>query len=155
MNDYNYNYSPPKPQLQDELAYVQKNIDYYNGRWGSAMGSRYKGWNFVCMFFPYEWMCYRKMYLEAFLSFAAVFALNFALFFMPSEVFVWAIRLAFGAVGNMLYWRKSQRMIKRTDAMDDQDRLEFLQAKGGTSIPGLVICVALEMGYLFVIYFLL
>lgn len=144
---YNNSYEYSRPHLQDELYYVRSNVDYYSRHF--ATDGNYKGWNFICMFFPYEWMCFRKMYLEAILSFIIVGLVSslFVVLFNNAflyRVFIWGLRLAFGALGNMLYWRKTSRMVRRTIGFSDEERKLYLESKGGVSIIGLIICLVAE-----------
>lgn len=136
---------------EETELFVGKNCAYYYDKWGNNTGRVYRGWNWAAMFFNIEWMIYRKMYIEALLTFVAMlitgvcFKTLFAVFgiVVNAGVVVHIFRLAMGFFGNALYEKKALRVLRKTIDMDDSGRACFLSEKGGVEISVLVIWIVI------------
>ena len=139
---------------EEAEAFIGNNAYFYMDKWRNHNGKTLKGWNWASMWFGIEWMAYRKMYLEAVIAFFVVAAVSIAFNFLlgafgaswgGGKVLGDIFRLALGILGNMLYRNKALRTVRKTGGMDENQRLEHLKAKGGTSVAGVIGCILVEV----------
>ena len=139
---------------EEAEAFIGNNAYFYMEKWREHGGKTLKGWNWAAFLIGIEWMAYRKMYVEAVLAFLAVSAASIVLnlllgLFGVSWGFGKALgdlfRLVLGILGNLLYRNKALRSVRKTGVLDEPSRLSYLKSKGGTSVIGVVGCVAIEV----------
>lgn len=136
---------------EEEEAFIGPNTSFYTEKWRLHSSHTLKGWNWAAMFFSIEWMVYRKMYTQAVLMYLATTAvlLLFMRIDLPSALIRDVFRTIVGVVGNALYRRKALRVVQKNIALPDQERLQVLQNKGGTSVAGVLVCIAIEVCMVF------
>lgn len=140
---------------EEAEAFLGKNSSFYLDNWKSYSDSRLKGWNWAAMLVGLEWMAYRRMYLEAFLYFMLTSFISICAGLLLEGLGIRfhgrligdAFRLLMGVLGNAIYRKKALRMLHKTGAMDDTQRIEFLMSKGGVSVVGVFGCIAIEVVY--------
>lgn len=138
---------------EEVIAFVGDNADPYLRKWEAHLQSPYKGWNWAAAFFRLEWMVYRKMYLEAFLIWLSIFAVGMggailartARVRLDDTILNSVAQILIGLLGNTLYHRKALRALRKTQDMTQNDRVAYLQRKGGTSVLAVVLMVVLEL----------
>lgn len=139
---------------EEAEAFIGNNAYFYMEEWREHGGKTLKGWNWAAFFLGIEWMAYRKMYVEAVLTFLAVSVTSIALNLLLGLLGLpWGLgkalgdlfRLVLGILGNLLYRNKALRSVRKTGALDEPSRLSYLKSKGGTSAIGVVGCVAIEV----------
>ena len=143
---------------EEAAAFIGNNTEYYLEQWKNHPDTFFKGWNWAAAIFRVEWMAYRKMYSEAAITLLAVIALGFGIDFllalaglnMPDSASRLVIQVLIGAVANGLYRKKAIRTLRRTAGMDDNQHIEYLSKKGGTSILGLMIFLIMEVSFIIV-----
>jgi uncharacterized protein DUF2628 len=141
-------------------AFVGDNYKYYWGNWQRAVaGGLRAGFNWPAFFLNFAWLLYRKMYREFFIGIAAVIGLGIVQGVVESlteknldaldKVENIVIAVTMGLLGNGLYLRKARREIGRARAQeaDPERRAALLKARGGTSWIGLLVAIALGIGF--------
>jgi len=96
-------------------TFIGTNSTYYINKWDSRPSPIFKGWNWVALFFPFEWILYRKMYTEALifilvaiLALIGFFMLSFGINIDPSPKLLRDIFATIIAIfGNALYYKKN------------------------------------------------
>lgn len=138
---------------EEAIAFIGSNSGYYLEKWKNNRGmpDRNGGGNWVALFFPYEWLCYRKMYRELAMTLFCVMCMIIILLFLPVYaehlvlLFCRGINIFFAIFANGLYRKKAIRTLQKTDGMQEEERLEYLSEKGGTSKAALAVCILLEI----------
>lgn len=105
-------------QVKDEdlRAYVQKNAQYYLDRFSRfdlAGHDQFRlSWNWPAFFFGCWWALYRKMYLVAAVSFAAIVLVDKGALL---------ILIVMGCVANFLYYKRAKTVIIETKLQHGTD----------------------------------
>ena len=134
-------------------TFIGTNSTYYINKWVDRPSPIFKGWNWMALFFPFEWMMYRKMYAEAIililvamLALTGFFMLSLGIDIDPSPKLLRDIFATVIAVfGNALYYKKTKRALNKTTNMNKQERIAFLSHKGDVSIIALIVCIVIEI----------
>lgn len=133
---------------EEAEAFVGKNASFYMDKWKSHSDTALKGFNWAAAIFGFEWMAYRKMYLEALLYFIIV---NVAALFLNGDFWGDCFRLLIGVFGNALYRNKALRTLHKIDIQNESERLEELSHRGGVSPISVVVIIFMELAYGFLI----
>ena len=138
-------------------AYVGKNSQYYIKNWGDHRTDKIKGVNVSALFFPTQWLGYRKMYVQlAFSYLFMVFAFLFGVTtyyvigtFNPFVICVLSrilVGIYFAAFGNGIYREKVLGCAQEHEIHCDEFMYkEFLKEKGRASIMAPVIITLFEL----------
>jgi len=134
----------------DVAAFVSKNYAYYDAVWIKHQKPLFANWNWASFFFNAYWLGYRKMHREALLSIAlpsafAVLALFLPLPLINHQAVRAVIVFSLGFYGDALYRKKFIRVAQAAQVIPDAERKAFLAKRGGTSVSGVVVCVALDI----------
>lgn len=118
--------------------FVGNNYDYYKKKWDHRSPEKsFTSWNWVAFFFPYYWMVFRKMYLNAFLIFIGIII---GLFIPFAGL---ALHCLSGAYGNYLYLKKCHSTIKTASQYTNPEACIYLKKHGKTSITALILSIAI------------
>jgi hypothetical protein len=141
-------------------AFVGDRHAYYWGHWQRASGGGLRaGFNWAAFFLNFAWMLYRKMYREFLIAMAAVLSLGVVQGLVEylteknldglDKLENIVVAVAMGMIGNGLYLRRARRVIgnARAQEPDPERRTALLKARGGTSWIGLVVTVAVGIGF--------
>ena len=123
-------------------AFVGPNFEYYERKWGLNPGAM--DWNWAACLFGIFWAAYRKMYAEAAIAFSIVTVLS-VIGLRSSIMF----GVAFGLVGNHLYRKRFEVILKEAEGLDLGAQSEMLAKKGGTS-P--LIAIALLAAWILIVF---
>jgi len=135
-------------QNQDSLinqaeaeAFIGKKSDYYLEKWGNPTQASH---NWAAYLGGIGWLLYRKMYIEALVLLALWTLLDVLLWPLPffdtiDRAVTMGIWILVGTYGNTLYHRKFLRVTRKGDHLEGEERLRFLNKKGGTSILAAVV----------------
>ena len=144
---------------EEAEAFIGKNSSYYLGMWKTHSNSKRKGINFAALFFAIEWMSYRKMYIEALLYFLSAAIISIAVhsiltllgrIWFDSPILIREIFRVFAFLfGNALYRNKALRTFRKTANMSESERLDYLRSRSGTSVIGLIVCLLIQIAYIF------
>ena len=138
---------------EEAETFIGTNVYSYLEKWKTHSGSKLKGFNWAAAAFGIVWMAYRRMYAEAVLTvilfsfMGSAISLLFGVFdiYFNEPLIGYFFRLLVGIFGNMLYRNKAMRVLRKTIYMDEAERLACLKAKGGTSVVGVIICIAIQI----------
>ena len=141
-------------------AFVGDRHAYYWGNWQRAVGGGLRaGFNWAAFFLSFAWMLYRKMYREFFIWIGVVFGLGVLQGVVGylteknldglDKVQNLVIAVTMGMLGNGLYLRRAKRVIgnARAQEPDPERRAALLRARGGTSWIGLLVAIAVGIGF--------
>ncbi|MDY4560283.1 MAG: DUF2628 domain-containing protein [Peptostreptococcus porci] len=154
MNNENYygsNTPTPKSrvrEMEDLELFVGKNTQYYAPKFEKYSDTDSKvGWNWVALFFPVMWLCYRKMYAYA----VGYFVLTNLI--LQSEHFIengiiskltLIIWLVFPLFANYIYYKFAKKKVETCDGIvNEEERKEKIGALGGTNGWAVVIAIVL------------
>ena len=146
---------------EEATAFIDSSVYFYRNKWETHSETTFKGWNWAAMFFGIEWMVYRKMYLEALVTFISISCLSLALsFYFNFNISYWLFRILFGVAGNALYWKKTLRVMRKIHAQygfepDDSRRFAEISRRGGVNMLAVAIVILLDWVVGFLIYFYL
>lgn len=135
----------------DEIrAFVGPNTHYYLHQFSKFTLSGTENfsptWNWSACGFTFVWMLYRKMYIQA--------VITFVIFCLPGINFI--MHIVAGVVGNYLYYRHAkERIIEIRAIQSPQNFYPVLQEVGGVhkwAIPVAVV-VSIILGILFILFF--
>lgn len=130
---------------EDAIVFIGENSSFYFEKWGKHADGALKGWNWAAALFGIEWMAYRKMYVEAVLSYIVVSLLSVA-FNLEGTLWGYCFRIMFGLFGNALYHAKAMRALHKVDILSNSsDRLCALSRRGGTSVAAVLILIMFEI----------
>ena len=135
----------PLTTKSEAEEFVGNKSNYYFEKWDLYSQSPFKGWNWAAWFFMSSWMIYRKMYVEA-LALLLLFGLSELLFLWhPVRLLLYIILMGIltGACGNALYRKKTLRMMRKAERLEESERLGFLRKKGSTSILAALVLAPL------------
>lgn len=155
MNNENYygsNTPTPKSrvrEMEDLELFVGKNTQYYAPKFEKYSDTDSKvGWNWVALFFPVMWLCYRKMYAYA----VGYFVLTNLI--LQSEHFIengiisklnLIIWLVFPLFANYIYYKFAKKKVETCDGIvNEEERKEKIGALGGTNAWAVVIAIVLS-----------
>lgn len=129
-------------QKRLESAFVGQNYAFYERRWKDhEKQAFFPSWNWAAFFFAAEWMVFRKMYMLAIITFAAVYVIT--PFAAGSAIYIVSllIRAAIALSANALYANHVRDKIQRIQQQDSNTVTldSRLEAAGGTSILSVVI----------------
>jgi hypothetical protein len=134
-------------------AAVGPNHAYYISRWRGmdARGKSYD-WNWPACLVNVPWFAYRKMWWPAILL-GVAWLVATLLMLDPSNKPVFKAGLAVlvlpsfltGAFANRWYRNQTERLVAETGAMDRQQAIAHVTARGGTSTAGLLISIGLVL----------
>ena len=131
-------------------SFVVRNTHYYRDKWQkmAAAPGPVSSFNWAAAFCQIFWLAYRKLYGPFWWALMAYIAYVAAWLYIDDKLTIstnlsatvnWAVAVlffvAFGLLGNSLYWRR-YRKIERQAALrhaDDDSQHGFLRSKGGTS----------------------
>jgi hypothetical protein len=118
----------------------------------SKYDSRFFGFNWIALFFPVQWMAYRKMYVELvlYMLIAVLTAMGFSRiapegFFLQGRIIYDLFRILMLFLANILYMQKFKRAVNKTVAMNRGDRVNYFRKKGGTSELSLAVLIIFEI----------
>ncbi len=142
--------------LEERYVAVERYIERFRRR--DKVGGIRPGWHWPAFFVAVPWLVYRRMYLVAVLYFILAAILNgFApdpTTIAPTELSnqdvalitsVIILNLLITMYANTLYWRRTNRMIRRAKFADPRDQIVWLRKKGGTSSVWLVVLAVVIM----------
>jgi hypothetical protein len=126
-------------------AFVGKNSDYYKEKWALPLSSMSINW--AALFFPYEWLSYRRMYIEVgFIFLVQIVVMSFIFTMIPAlRTISFVTNIIIGLTGNTIYYIKFQRMLKKSASLSAEDQSAYLEKRGGTSRTALIIVIVLEL----------
>jgi hypothetical protein len=140
---------------EEAETFIGKNSYFYLDKWKTHSDSKLKGWNWAAAFFSIEWMAYRKMYVEALLYFLIVVTVSVTIGMtfdvlrvnvgFDSNLVGQTFRILAGIFGNAIYRKKALRVLRKTINKSEAEKLACLQAKGGVSIAGVVVCLVIQV----------
>ena len=147
---------------EEAETFVGKNDFFYLGKWRKYSESTFKGWNWAAFFFGISWMAYRRMYTEAllyylFIAFAGVLiVVTFGAIGIRvnGDLLRSILQLFVVIFGNAIYRKKALRVLRKTIHLSETDRLSVLEAKGGTSVAGVICCILLQIAFAFLLVFI-
>lgn len=114
--------------------FVGKNYYYYKNKWqGKPEHQSFTSWNWAAFIFPVYWLAYRKMYLEAFLY--GLIAL--VVWIIPGGGLI--AGMFAGIYANFYYRKKALKVIGETSGMMDDEARQYINKRGGTSVPGVFV----------------
>ncbi len=117
-------------------AFVGNNYYYYKTKWEHQNPDKsFTSWNWVAFFFPYYWLAFRKMYLNAFLF----FIVNLLGSLIPFVGI--AIHCLMGCYGNYLYLKRCRSTIHTASQYTNEEAKTYLNRQGGTSVLGLIVSI--------------
>jgi len=149
---------------QEVISFVQRNADYYLGKWKKLHQTGSKlSWNWAAFLFNTLWLFYRKMYAYGFavigLSIVAnILTLPFiiqnpdstaSLFAtLVSWLFSLGIWFLIGIYGNYLYYKKfvNTYYSLKNQVSDSDVLLEILKYKGGTNWAAAILLLVVLLG---------
>ena len=129
-------------------AFVGKSAPFYCDRWSRYHKKPFKGLNLPALFFPFAWMAYRKLYLEAAAAYAMVTAVPIAaaaLFGSRALLIGDLLRVLTGVFANTLYYNKAAWATKKTAGMDEEQWLALLEKQGGVCPVAIFIVIVLDI----------
>ena len=128
---------------EDLRAFVGPNADYYLQAWAAADpngGRQALRWNWPAFFLNVIWMLYRKMYLQA--------AVTFVIFCMPGVNII--LHILVGAFANYLYYKHAKAKILETRPhLSEQALYPALKVIGG--VHSWAITVGIVFGVVLVV----
>ena len=112
------------------------------------------------MFFPVQWMAYRKMYIGALLyvaiSILAIYVISLFLMsigvWINGRLIVDAFRVVMGFLANIFYVKKAWKVIEKAKTKKASDRKMYLKNKGGVDGAALALSIAIEVGLAILIF---
>ena len=146
LNPDTFEYGTTAISTDEIRAFAGNNSEYYAHNFNkfTATGTEYfvPTWNWSACGFTFTWMLYRKMYLQA--------AVTFFIFCIPGVNIL--LHIVAGSVGNYLYYKHARDKILETrPGLSPQGTLAALQQVGG--VHGWAITVGIVFGVLLVIIF--
>lgn len=116
--------------------FVGENTDYYKNKWRNIRTDQtFESWNIAAVFFPFYWLLYRKMYLEAFICFIS----SLVLLIIPMGFLV--PHLVIGMFGNSIYRKKALTVIRQTSGMTAEEAKRYIKKQGGTCFLAIIIII--------------
>jgi hypothetical protein len=143
--------TPPMPAQQEERlkAAIGPNADHYLGTWRRMEGARsWLSWNWPAFLASFFWFAYRRMWLPLAIAVILFLLASFIAgrgpsFVAPAWLFLLALAIISGALGNALYRGQVARLVARAEGLDQPVALAQIGARGGVSIPGLATSLAI------------
>jgi len=133
---------------QEMEMFIRKNTVFYSENWKIHSNKVFKGWNFAACFFSFEWMLYRKLYMEAFFLNLAIRSIskipNIFLSSIRISIFNFSlvdivISIIVGVIANTLYYNKYLRVLNSSIELSEEERYVILKKKGGVNYLILLI----------------
>jgi len=154
-------------------SFIGRNSGYYLEKWGNNRDKKIKGINIAALFFPAQWLGYRKLYTLFALSYFAVglmyflnygnfllyenHIINFLIIKYPFYAFLLVkvlLGVYFAVFGNGMYRNNVLLFTQEHARFSSKDKyVEHLKKVGGTSIITPVISVLIDAGILLFLYF--
>ncbi|MDU1905739.1 MAG: DUF2628 domain-containing protein [Dysgonomonas sp.] len=137
--------------IQYYEAYFGKEKEYYLNILERLRSGESLIKNWYAFFFGFAWLAYRKMYLEVFIGFIAMFLIDSVLIPLSNSEssynrfmnLLYALFMAF--FGNKIYIWKTEKMIRKAkekfENIDDQ--LIYLEGRGGTSVIAVIVLISI------------
>jgi hypothetical protein len=141
--------------------YVGEKSKKYLGKWGIVgvddvkldnKVKSFSSWNWSAFLVGLFWMGYRKMYLELMYLLLIFLVCDFITYVLEFDV-NWGVNIATGVTiglfGNAFYLSRAKKEIIRLKQLGLSEEVEKLELskKGGTSVGGIFIALAMGIGY--------
>ena len=108
-------------------------------------------WIWPPFFVGYGWLLYRKLYVETIIVFCflIISGLILSIFNLDNILknIYGCIKIIIAAMGNCLYYSKTNRVIKKLNDIDSVDHVQYLKKHGGTNIIPAIIVELLLAGF--------
>lgn len=135
--------------MEDLELFVGKNTQYYAPKFEKYSDTDSKvGWNWVALFFPVMWLCYRKMYAYAIGYFILTNLILQSEHFIENGIIsklnliIW---LVFPLFANYIYYKFAKKKVETCDEIvNEEERKEKIGALGGTNAWAVVIAIVLS-----------
>lgn len=135
--------------MEDLELFVGKNTQYYAPKFEKYSDTDSKvGWNWVALFFPVMWLCYRKMYAYAIGYFVLTNLILQSEHFIENGIIsklnliIW---LVFPLFANYIYYKFAKKKVETCDEIvNEEERKEKIGALGGTNAWAVVIAIVLS-----------
>jgi hypothetical protein len=114
-------------------------ITYYQDKYRNRpLNKLFISWKWPPFFVGYGWLIYRKLYIEATITFCFLILAGFILSIFNLDKYLrdiyGCIKIILALIGNSLYYLKINRIIKKMDNNEGINHIEYLKKHGGTSI---------------------
>lgn len=128
-------------------AAIGPNADHYLGRWRAMAAKSSKlSWNWPACLVNVFWFAWRKMWLPMAATIGVLLLIGLLGSGDPSGqvTLLLSIAVSFvtGTFGNYLYRQQTAKLVATTAGTDRAATLEALRRKGGTSVPALIVSLA-------------
>lgn len=141
---------PPLPAAQAErlAAAIGPNAAWYIERWRRMETKRsWLSWNWPAFLANIFWFAYRRMWVPLAVAVVLFLLTSVVAGRDPARVtqgwlFLLALTVLSGAIGNALYRRQVTRLVAKADGLDQPVALAQIGARGGVSVPGLATSLA-------------
>lgn len=131
----------------DISKFVSKNIDYYASKFEKIKSTGSKiTWNWAAFFFNVYWMLYRKMYVQA--------GISFLIYLICPIPFV--VQIVIGLYANYMYLNHIESSLFDLNHMDYNTKQFMIMKKGGTNILiPLILSIPIQLLSMFIATFIL